>query len=174
MVMAVNDANTGPFDIEAALANDPRLGEYLKGQGYAMRAWSGSRDSLKRRKQVPDPSYTPADVVQLCLRALQNNDEPQLDHGACVVLEFKSPSGVLAEGGLDPAGYGHFLRTTMPYSILIDFSKAELKGSEVQLKDSLSVRQEVIVKGLSGDTALFDFYLSKHDNTWLIDAILAK
>ena len=40
---------------------------------------------------------------------------------------FKSPSGVLAQGQLDPAGYGRFLRST-EYVTLVDFASAELIG----------------------------------------------
>ena len=56
--------------------NNPDLEAFLKGEGT--KSWRGTRDILKRRGQVPLPSYTPQDVCKICLKALQNNDDPQL------------------------------------------------------------------------------------------------
>lgn len=72
-------------------SEDPSLRSFLKGNVDA--PWKGTTDSLKRRKQIPLPEYDPRKVVQICLDALQVNDEPQLDHGCCVLLSFKSPNG---------------------------------------------------------------------------------
>lgn len=125
--------------------------------------------------QYPSAELSPLDVIKKCLQALQNNDEPQLDHGACVLLEFKSPIGPLAEGGLDPAGYGHFLRTTSPYDRLIDFRKVDFIGKPVELRDSLSLKQTVKVTGWNEEVGHdFDFYLSNIDGNWLVDVILSK
>ena len=140
--------------------------------------WKGTREVLPRRKQIPSPDYTPQDVCRIVLSALQNNDDPQLDHGACVVLEFKSPTGPLAEGGLDPAGYGRFIRDS-DYNALIDFKSADMIGEPVSLGDSLSVRQSVkITDWQSSDTSrgdkVFDFYLTNCSGQWLIDVILCK
>jgi len=65
------------------------------------RKWQGTRDILARRKQVKSSSLQPRDVVTLVLNALQSNDDPQLDHGACVCLEFASKDSDLSR--LDPA-----------------------------------------------------------------------
>ena len=150
---------------------DQDFQNYIKGTT----PWKGRRDILKRRRQVPDPSYSPQQVVSKCLEALQVNDDPQLDHGCCVLLEFKSPEGPLAEGKLDPAEYARFLRTTK-YAPLLDHSQSELLGDPQQLQDSLSVKQRVKVKAWAAENALetayFDFYLSRLDETWLIDVVL--
>jgi hypothetical protein len=89
--------------MQEAVEADPELKQFLSG---SVAKWKGTTDTLKRRKQVPDAGYTPQQVVEKCLAALEINDEPQLDHGCCVLLSFKSPTGPLAEGGLDPAEYG--------------------------------------------------------------------
>jgi hypothetical protein len=138
---------------------------------------------LKRRGQIPDAKYTPRNVCSIILKALQNNDEPQLDHGACVALEFKSPNGVLASEGLDPAGLGLFLRKT-EYSSLIDFKSFEFVGQEEMLKDSCTLKQTIQIINYVGGawvlgverprTVAFDFYLSKVDDLWLLDAILIQ
>ncbi|KAJ1436819.1 hypothetical protein B484DRAFT_445470 [Ochromonadaceae sp. CCMP2298] len=139
--------------------------------------WKGTRDILKRKKQVPSDQYVPQEVVQKVLDALQICDDPQLDHGPCVLLEFKSPKGPLATSNLDPAVYGRFLRST-EYGLLIDHTMANLMGEPEELQDSLSVKQKVRVSGYgdSGMGALktldFDFYLSLVDSCWLIDVVL--
>jgi hypothetical protein len=154
------------------MLEDPNLNEYLKGEESSA-AWKGSTEILKRKKQVPLSEYSPQTVVTKCLEALQCNDDPQLDHGCCVLLSFKSPTGLLSQGGLDPAGYGRFLRSTN-YDILIDNSKFDLIGEPVTLQDSLSIRQRVQVTAWGNAlTRLFDFYLSKFNDMWLVDVVLA-
>ena len=65
---------------DGGLSADPNLKEYMAGnQG---KKWKGTRDVLPRRKQIPSPDYSPQDVCRIVLSALQNNDDPQLDHGA--------------------------------------------------------------------------------------------
>ena len=154
----------------------PEYQEFLKGPEG--KPWKGTRIALPRKGQVPLPEYSAQDVVRICLSALQNNDDPQLDHGACVSLEFKSPMGPLSDGGLDPAAYGRFIRGT-EYSSLIDFKSYELVGEVEQLSDSLSVRQKVRItdwqssincKGIT----YYDFYLTQVGGCWLLDIILIQ
>lgn len=153
--------------------DNAELSNYLS--GTLISPWKGSRDILKRKKQVPDSSYNPQKVVMTCLNALAINDDPQLDHGCCVLLEFKSPNGPLSKDNLDPASYGRFLRSS-EYGILIDHRTADLIGEPEQLMDSLSVVQKVKVTGWrEGEETpikFFDFYLTKVTDTWLIDVVL--
>lgn len=163
-------------DIESKENSDPEYQAFLA--GASGKPWKGTRIALARRGQVPLPEYSAQDVVRICLAALQNNDDPQLDHGSCVALEFKSPTGALAEGGLDPAAYGRFIRDT-DYASLIDFKASELVGELQPLSDSLSVRQLVKItdwqsspnsKGVTN----FDFYLTQVRGYWLLDIILLR
>lgn len=99
-----------------------------------------------------------------------------------MALEFKSPNGVLSSEGLDPAGYGRFLRSSEVYSSLLDFKSFEFVSEDVD--NALSVRQTVQITNYIGEawtigvskprTAFFDFYLSRVGNVWLLDAILSK
>jgi len=66
------------------MSDDPNLELYLTGK--LVKPWSGSRSILVRKGQIPSSKYSPRDVVSICLAALQNNDDPQLDHGAAVVM----------------------------------------------------------------------------------------
>ena len=153
---------------------DQGLKEFLAGPEN--KKWGGVRDMLARKGQIPDEKYTPKDVVKVLLAALQDNDSPQLDHGACVVLEFRSTNGPLNDPNLDPSRYGQFLRST-EYSSLIDFKSAQFIGEPVEIKDSLSVKQSVNIIGWQSkgeENKIFDFYLSRIDNKWLVDVILLK
>jgi len=164
----------GLKDIKEVNYDDPGLKEFLKGPEN--KKWNGIRDMLPRKGQIPLEKYTPRDVVTICLTALQNNDDPQLDHGACVVLEFKSSNGPLNDPNLDPAKYGQFLRST-EYAALLDFKSVEFIGDPIETVDSLSVKQSVNIIGWNSKlekNKIFDFYLSRIDNKWLIDVILIK
>lgn len=96
------------------------------------------------------------------------------------MLEFKSPAGPLSEGGLDPSEYGRFLRSTPPYNNLLDFKSAEaagdpevIAGNEYTVKQGVKLRSFEDYAGKSAET-FFDFYLSRHNDTWLIDVILHR
>lgn len=163
------------FALRSSVNDD--LSAFLSQQS---RPWSGRWDILKRRSQIPSPEFGPREVVAKCLKALKTNDDPQLDHGSCVVLSFASPQGALKSSGLDPAQHGKFLRDTQPS--LIDFSRAELVGDVVEEvqngQHTGQVRQRVAVfgwgeqGGKSGGT-IFDFYLSNVGGCWLLDHVLA-
>lgn len=124
---------------------------------------------LQRRGEVPDSKYSPIDVIRVVLKALQTNDYPQLDHGACVVLEFRSPNGPLAVFS-NPAELGAYLRKS--FDKLVDFKEARLVGELQSTGDS--VQQSVEVQSWESPTEFYTFYLTKTDNTWLVDAILKK
>ena len=132
--------------------------------------WRGSTETLKRRGQIPDKKYTPSDVCRIILSALQSNDDPQLDHGACVVLEFATPNGPLSNSGLDPGEYGHFLREE--YSEIIDFKEAVFLGEPEEMGDSLQVKQNVKVVQFGDSFAIYGIYLSLYNNKWHVDVIL--
>jgi hypothetical protein len=166
------------LELSADADVDPYMEAFLEGK--APLRWRGTKVILKRRGQVPDPRYTARDVVKVILSAMESNDDPQIDHGCCVALEFKSPNGLLSEGGLDPAQYGHFLRTT-EYSSLLDFKSVEFIGEPIELTDSLSVKQDVRIVPWGGSTGkgsdvhkteLFSFFLSRVGDVWLLDMIL--
>jgi len=58
---------------------------FMKGLGNN-KPWNGSKAILKRKGQYPQPNLEPKDIIRICLAALQHNDDPQLDHGASVVM----------------------------------------------------------------------------------------
>jgi len=162
------------------LPESPELREFLAGPNN--KRWKGTRDIMPRRNQVPKPEYSVHDVVRTCMAALQNNDDPQLDHGAAVVLEFKSPTGPLADGDLDAAAYGRFLRSD-EYASLIDFKTCSIMGDPVPVgatnNSGVSVRQTVkVVDWQSSSTnkgeRFFDFYLTQHQGCWLVDVVLKQ
>ena len=156
--------------------NDPKLIEFMQGAA-GKKVWKGAKDILARRRQVPSSKYNLVDVVKICVEALKYNDDPQLDHGACVVLEFKSPNGPLSDQSLDPAAYGYFLRSS-EYQALLDFKDYEIFGDAIPIRDSLSAKQSVKIIGWTTGSnpgeKIFDFYLTKVNDKWLIDVILLR
>jgi hypothetical protein len=140
--------------------------------------WQGTRTILPRKKQVPLPTYSPRDVVTKCLDALQVNDDPQLDHGCCVLLEFRSPAGALATAGSDPIAFRQILSQTNR-GCLIDHSYSTYIGS-MEGEDSagmtaqqrVEVRHEGELSAEGPTTQQFEFQLSKWGDLWLIDDIL--
>ena len=155
-------------------SDDPGFIEFMRGP--EKKQWKGERSLLVKRNQIPSKTYTVKDVVQICMKALQNNDDPQLDHGACVVLEFRSPTGPLNDHALNPSSFGYFLRSTEGYDALLDYATFSFEGEPIKLQDSLSMKQRIKVTGWqtgerSGDR-LYDFYLSNVEERWLVDVIL--
>jgi hypothetical protein len=153
---------------------DPDVAAFLEGKP---RKWSGRWDIMKRRGQMPSPEYSPVEVVVTILKALKNNDDPQIDHGAAVVLAFASPDGALKKSGVDPAQYGLFLSTNYP--ALLDFKSAELLGdTNTKMIDNTTTtfRQPIRASGWSGASfGTFEFILTRcgESSPWLVDAIVA-
>jgi hypothetical protein len=141
---------------------------------YEGMKWEGTKVNLMRRGQVPSPKHQPVDVIRICLQALQNNDDPQLDHGACVVLGFRSATGPLA-AMQDPYTFGKWMRES-EYKALVDFKSVQLVGDVEEMNDPNLIRQRFEVTGFQGSEspgkAMFDFYLSKSSDTWLVDGII--
>jgi hypothetical protein len=75
--------------------------------------------------------------------------------------------------------YGRFLRTTEPYSSLLDFKTASLVGDLEPIGDDpSSVRQSVCLKlyeGSKGDV-FFDFIFSRSavNQFWYLDVVLHR
>ena len=175
------------------MSNDD-LQKYLN--GTAQKEWKGTKSMLQRRGELPDPKYKPIDVIRVCLKALESNDYPQLDHGACVVLEFRAPDSPL-QVFTNPAEFGTYLRGN-DYKCILDFKVARPIGEAVILKqeagETVSIKQKVeitnfpdynTVKAVFPDSTdgssapqrvqdvkvNFNFFLSLHGDVWLIDAL---
>ncbi len=157
--------------------SDEEILNYLQGNKNAK--WKGNRNILIRKKQVPNSALSPIQVVETVTRALQINDDPQLDHGCQVLLEFSNPDGIIRQSGLDAAEYGRYLRSS-DYAILIENSDVRLVG-EVSYNDDqtkATQRVEIVGGGMEmeddeeGKHALLDFFLSKVNDLWLIDIVL--
>ena len=157
-----------------------------------IRPWEGSFEILERRKQVPSDEYTKStDVVNVIMTALGEMDCPQLDHGAAVALSFASPAGTLADSGLDPAGYGSFLRRT--YGSLLDWRKWQIiETSDMPPQDGHTTARETVRVAVRGwgsiiggmdeandDEGIFDFLMVREGDQnlgglWLLDVILRR
>lgn len=157
-----------------------------------IRPWEGSFEILERRKQVPSDEYSKStDVVNVIMTALGEMDCPQLDHGAAVALSFASPAGTLANSGLDPAGYGSFLRRT--YGSILDWRKWQIiETSDTPPQDGQTTARETVRVAVRGwgsiiggmdeandDEGIFDFLMVREGDQnlgglWLLDVILRR
>lgn len=177
--------------IKNKILSNEDLQKYLN--GTVQKEWKGTKTILQRRGEIPDPKYKPLDVIRVCLKALESNDYPQLDHGACVVLEFTAPASPLAVFQ-NPAEFGTYLRGN-DYKYILDFKDAKPVGDAVILKqeagETVSIKQTVeitnfpdynSIKTVFPDTGtpvqrgqdkkvMFNFFLSLHGDVWLIDAL---
>lgn len=173
---------------EIAKLEKDRLDSYLEKK---IRPWEGSLDILERRKQVPSEEFTKStDVVNVIMAAFGEMDCPQLDHGAAVALSFASPAGTIANSGLDPSGYGSFLRVSQ--SSLLDWRKWSIvkttRSEEPPSQGDQAIRETIrvnvkgwgsIIGGMDGndDEGVFDFLMVREGDLdlgglWLLDVIL--
>lgn len=162
-----------PFarEVEPEIPVAPELQSFLEGR---VLRWAGNENIIKRRGQVPSPSFSPRKVVFTVLSALKVNDEPQINHGALVLLTFSSPTGDIGKSKLDPGELASFIRKTFPE--LLDFRSAELVGDEPRtIVPGQRLVQSVVVSTYDSEQkATFDIYLGKHGELWLIDVILRQ
>lgn len=150
------------------LEQNLELKQYLEGN----LPWKGTKDILGRKGQIPSSRYGALDVVKICLSALQINDDPQLDHGCCVVQAFQSPKGEIAQLEMDPAAFGRVLRRKCKN--LVDHTTVELiSGPEFPRSDGLKAEVRIKTKGCAPNEAAEDytFSLSKWGDLWLVDSI---
>ncbi|MFC4357508.1 DUF4864 domain-containing protein [Halobium salinum] len=117
----------------------------------------------------PDPLLSPADVVQLGIDALRENDAPYADRGVETVYAFTTPAVRRATGPFTRfTGIVH-----RNYRPLLDIDRAGTTPVE-QSGDRAS--QEVTVVAPDGDEAVYEFRLARQsggadDGCWLVDGV---
>jgi len=119
----------------------------------------------------PDPEYTPRDVVQIQLDALQHNDDPSPDAGIAVAFRFASPNNQQQTGPLEK--FARMIKGPV-YGVMIDHQSADFAPVEV-VKDQ--ARQLVRLTSADGAVAYFAFILRKQPDgpfkdCWLTDGVM--
>jgi hypothetical protein len=125
------------------------------------------------RDPVPDPKYSAADVVGIVLHALQHNDEPAPDHGIAVTFAFASPANREATGPLDRFT---LLVKNPEYRTMLQARSMHRGPIDVM---GVHARQRVTVVGVSGETRVFIFLLSKqqgglYNGCWMTDGVMRE
>jgi hypothetical protein len=120
---------------------------------------------------TPDPSYGPADVVEIQLDALAENDDPVPNAGIKTAYNFASPSNRRATGPLD-----RFVRMVEgpTYRPMIDHAEAVVGPIE---RDGDHAEQTVTLTGPDGRTVTYTFGLShqtagEFQGCWLTDRVV--
>ena len=116
---------------------------------------------------MPDPGFSPGDVIRIQLEALRNNDER--DRGIAVAFRFASPANRANTGPLS-----RFITMIErgPYALMLDFSHADY-GPVETVHDQ--ARQRVTLTGALASTTYW-FFLSRQSEApyvdcWMTDAV---
>ena len=158
--------------------SDTDLQSFLAGK---TREWTGDASILKRRNQLPSTEYNAGEALRVVLNALQSNDDPQLDHGALVLIKFSCGRMANVAKEMSPSTLGKMIREKFPE--LIDYRRANFKDAIVDATES-KVCQNVEITSWSAltlpadtaENASYDFFLEKESGSdcWKIDAIVRK
>ena len=136
----------------------------------------GDRETAAPEATEPDPSLTPEQVIDIQLRALQNNSRLENDRGIEITFNFASPANRAMTGPLP-----RFISMVKnpPYSTMLDFESYDTAPIE---RDGERVQQRVTLlhkEGLhkQGRRAIFIWVLSKQKeapyvNCWMTDGVI--
>jgi hypothetical protein len=116
----------------------------------------------------PRPELSPRDVVKLQLQALKRNRELGDDAGIAIAFRFASLANREVTGPVER--FARMLRNPL-YRPMIDHASAELGPTHL---DGEIARVQVVLFGVSGEVAAYDFTLSRDEKTgcWLTDSVM--
>lgn len=119
---------------------------------------------------MPEPTFSPAEVIRIQLEALRHNDEQ--DRGIAVAFRFASPGNRANTGPL--SRFAAMIRQGS-YALMLDFHDATYGPVETI---SGRARQRVTLTGARGRTTYW-FHLSRQTEApyvdcWMTDAVLVE
>ena len=119
----------------------------------------------------PDPTLGPEQVIQIQLKALKRNDEPEPDTGIATAFNFASPDNRATTG---PLGRFALMVHSPAYAPMLNY-KAEQIGPLEMVGDS--VQQSVLLLDAQGKTAVYAFVLSRQEDgpcagCWMTDGVM--
>ncbi len=125
------------------------------------------RDTLPH----PDPTLGPEQVIQIQLKALKRNDEPEVDSGIATAFNFASPANRAMTGPLPR--FVQMVHNPL-YAPMLGY-RAEQIGPLEMVGDS--VQQSVMLLDAQGRTAVFVFTLSRQEEgryagCWMTDGVM--
>ncbi|MBC7921110.1 MAG: DUF4864 domain-containing protein [Ferruginibacter sp.] len=118
---------------------------------------------------MPSPDLSPAEVVAIQLKALQQNDAQ--DNGIAVAFNFASPTNKAATGPLNR--FKLLVRNPL-YEPLLNFRS--FRAGKVVMEQG-QAHQVIVVTDQQGNQAAFLFSLSKqnrtpHQDCWMTDSVV--
>jgi hypothetical protein len=129
---------------------------------------SGGEKLAKKPSPSPSPEWTPGQVVEFQVEALQFNDRPSKDSGIAIAFRFASPENRKVTGPL-----AHFIEIVKApgYRPLIDHRIAGYGASLIR-GDVALVR--VTVVAADGQAVEYEFRLSKDPDSrcWFTDGVI--
>lgn len=120
---------------------------------------------------IPDPKYSPADVVNFQMSALKNNDTPYKNAGIELSFRFASPENKKSTG---PIERFRLLFDNEDYAPMVNHSSLEI-GPINYSQDSASVPLFILSK--EGKKVLYLFRLDKqtknpYKNCWMTSGVI--
>lgn len=122
---------------------------------------------------IPKPAYGPAQVIDIQLEALANNDDPIENAGIKTAYNFASPANRRSTGPLS-----RFVRmvTGPQYAPMVEHVEATTGPLE---QDGPHATQTVTVTGQAGRTVTYEFGVSKQTDgqfagCWQTDSVLIQ
>jgi Domain of unknown function (DUF4864) len=119
----------------------------------------------------PEPKFSPEEVVQYQVRALQHNDDPHPDAGIERTFRFASPSNKRQTGPLE-----HFVSIvkSVAYLPMVNNLASSVVGSQIEGDHAKVV---IRITPEKGPELSYLFVLTKQhddalDNCWMTDSVL--
>jgi len=122
---------------------------------------------------LPNPAYTPEEVIQLILDALRHNDQPYADAGIERAMSFSAPSFRPFPGPSE--GFFQMVKNSI-YGALINFQRAEF--DPIQIAGDRA-EQRITITAADGQQAIFVWILAKqskppYTDCWMTDGVLRQ
>ena len=120
---------------------------------------------------VPEPKYSPADVVQIQMNALKNHDSPYQGAGIEITYRFASPSNKVQTGPLERF---KTLFDNPAYEPMLGYSTLEIGPTQ---NYGTSADVPIIITGQSGRKAAYIFRLKKqaeepYQDCWMTSSVI--
>ncbi len=130
-----------------------------------------SANTSESDKLVPDPKYSPADVVQIQMNALKNHDSPVQGTGIEITYRFASPANKAQTGPLERF---KTLFDNPTYAPMLGYSNLEIGPTQ---NYNTSANVPIIITAEDGTKAAYIFRLNKqsdapYENCWMTSAVI--
>lgn len=127
-------------------------------------------DKKQDARPQPDPTLGPEQVIQIQLKALKRNNEPEPDTGIAIAFSFASPDNKAVTGPL-----GRFIQMAHSplYAPMLNYQAEQIGPLEIVGE---MVQQSVMLLDAQDRTAVYLFTLSRQEDghyagCWMTDGV---